>query len=88
MSNRLQFFRERMAAFEANADPQKAIVRGYYVNQPQKSLADTLANRVALRPASTHILAGGIGSGKTTQLLVAKDKINEIGDTYAHDLRG
>jgi len=73
-----------MAAFEANADPQKAIARGYYVNQPQKSLADTLANRIALRPASTHLLAGGIGSGKTTQLLVAKDKINEIGDTYAH----
>jgi len=73
-----------MAAFEANTDPQKAIARGYYVNQPQKSLANTLANRIALRPASTHLLAGGIGSGKTTQLLVAKDKINEIGDTYAH----
>ncbi|MBD2482526.1 hypothetical protein [Planktothrix sp. FACHB-1365] len=84
MSNKLQFFREKMAAFEANTDPQKAIARGYYVNQPQKSLADTLANRIALRPASTHLLAGGIGSGKTTQLLVAKDKINEIGDTYAH----
>lgn len=82
MSNRLQIFRERMAAFEGAANPQEAIESGYYVRAPGKLLAETLSARVALRPASSHLLIGGIGSGKTTQLLVACEKLKEIGDIY------
>ena len=36
-----------------------------------------------MRPSSSHLLIGGIGSGKTTQLIMARDRINEIGDTHA-----
>ncbi|MCJ8281248.1 MAG: hypothetical protein MJK14_15560 [Rivularia sp. ALOHA_DT_140] len=82
MSNRLKIFRERMAAFEGAANPQEAIESGYYVRAPGKLLAETLSARVALRPASSHLLIGGIGSGKTTQLLVACEKLKEIGDIY------
>lgn len=82
MSNRLQIFRERMAAFEGAANPQSAIESGYYVRGPGKLLAETLSARVALRPASSHLLIGGIGSGKTTQLLVACENLKEIGDIY------
>ncbi|MEO0843979.1 MAG: hypothetical protein AAF063_34610, partial [Cyanobacteria bacterium J06643_5] len=82
MSNRLQIFRERMAAFEGAANPQEAIENGYYVRAPGKLLAEKLSARVALRPASSHLLIGGIGSGKTTQLLVACEKLKEIGDIY------
>ena len=83
MSDRLQFFREQMAAFEGTSDPQKAIEKGYFIQQPRNSLASTIANRIALRPSSSHLLIGGIGSGKTTQLMMARDRINEIGDTHA-----
>jgi hypothetical protein len=83
MSNRLQIFRQKMAAFEGTADPLEAIESGYYVNAPGKLLVDTISGRLALRPFSSHLLIGGIGSGKTTQLLVARQQIEEIEDTYA-----
>ncbi|MDJ0733046.1 MAG: hypothetical protein QNJ47_03005 [Nostocaceae cyanobacterium] len=82
MSNRLQIFRERMAAFEGAANPQQAIESGYYVTAPGKLLAEKLSARVALRPASSHLLIGGIGSGKTTQLLVACENLKKIDDIY------
>ncbi|MGD1873019.1 MAG: hypothetical protein ACFB02_08185 [Mastigocoleus sp.] len=82
MSNRLQIFRERMAAFEGAANPQEAIESGYYVKPPGNLLAERISARVALRPASSHLLIGGIGSGKTTQLLVACENLKKIGDIY------
>ncbi|MCT7983042.1 hypothetical protein NG796_07025 [Laspinema sp. A4] len=86
MSNRLERFRKEMAAFEGSADPARSVERGHYVPHPKKSLADTIAGRIAIRPSSTHLLIGGIGSGKTTELLIARDRINELEDTYAHYL--
>ena len=83
MSNRLKLFRERMAAFEGAANPSEAIESGYYVHAPGKLLVDNISNRIALRPSSSHLLLGGIGSGKTTQLLVAYQQINQIEDIYA-----
>lgn len=82
MSNRLQIFRERMAAFEGAANPQEAVTSGYYVTAPGKLLAEKISARIALRPASSHLLVGGIGSGKTTQLLVACENLKKIGDIY------
>ncbi len=83
MSNRLKFFRSQMAAFEGTADPQRAIENGYYVPEPRKS-ASSLITRVGLRPSATHLLIGGIGSGKTTQLHIARNQFNEIEDVSAH----
>jgi hypothetical protein len=83
MSNRLKFYREQMAAFEGTVDPRKAIESGYYVTEPRKS-SSSFITRVALRPSATHLLIGGIGSGKTTQLLVACDQFNKIDGVYAH----
>lgn len=62
MSNRLQLFRKRMAAFEGTADPLEAINSGYYVHAPAKLLVDEISGRIALRPFSSHLLIGGIGS--------------------------
>ncbi len=83
MSNRLQLFRERMAAFEGTANPSPAIESSYYVNAPGKLLGEHISGRIALRPFSSHLLIGGIGSGKTTQLLVACEKINQVEDIHA-----
>jgi Cdc6-like AAA superfamily ATPase len=78
MENLLDFFRKQMAAFEGAANPSKSIESGYYVSEPGKSVSDLIAARIALRPTSTHLILGGIGSGKTTQLLVAFDRINRL----------
>lgn len=72
-----------MAAFEGTVDPRKAVESGYYVTEPRKS-SSSFITRVALRPSATHLLIGGIGSGKTTQLLVACDQFNTIDGVYAH----
>jgi hypothetical protein len=83
MENLLDFFRKQMAAFEGAANPSKAIESGYYVPEPGKSVSDSIAARIALRPASTHLILGGIGSGKTTQLLLGRDRIDELlGNAY------
>jgi Cdc6-like AAA superfamily ATPase len=78
MENRLDFFRQQMAAFEGSADPSKATNGNYYVPFGNISVADSIAGRLALRPTSSHLLLGGIGSGKTTELLIASKKIEQL----------
>jgi hypothetical protein len=77
MSERLQRFRKLMAAFEGTSNPQHAIERGYYVDLPNNPVGE-ITRRVELRPSSVHLLLGGIGSGKTTQLLLAQEHLNQL----------
>jgi hypothetical protein len=79
-SDRLTRFRQYMAAFEGAADPAKSIEHGHYVHAPGQLLVDQIAGRIALRPNSTHLLVGGIGSGKTTQLLIAQKQLEAVED--------
>lgn len=70
MENRLELFRERIAAFDGAADPTRALAQGYMIEEPdQHDATNTLFKRISLRPKSKNLLVGGIGSGKTTQLL-------------------
>jgi len=74
-----------MAAFEGAVDPQRAIESNYYIPEPRKSVSELISRRIGLRPSSTHLLLGGIGSGKTTQLFITCNRINEeVEDVYAH----
>ncbi len=81
---RLQRFRAYMARMNPVADPAAAIREGLYVAPPGLSVADELATRLELEPASTHLVLGGIGSGKTTELLRAAERLKassrETGD--------
>ena len=47
-------------------------------------MAEDLALRLELEPGSTHLVLGGIGSGKTTELLRAQERLqkslSEAGD--------
>ena len=72
-----------MGHFEPSADPRDAVKRGFYVPRPDRSLAEQLAARFELKPGASHILMGGVGSGKTTQLLVAHDRLTATGDVNA-----
>ncbi|MDC3954130.1 ATP-binding protein [Polyangium jinanense] len=83
MTSRLKTFREYMARLDAAANPERALERGFYVERPGRSVGKEITDRVGLRPASTHLLVGGVGSGKTTQLLVACNQLNELEDTWA-----
>jgi hypothetical protein len=83
VSNRLARFRDYMARFDAAASPEHAIERGFYVERPGRSVADEIAARIELRPASTHLLVGGVGSGKSTQLLIAHKRLGKAADLVA-----
>jgi hypothetical protein len=72
-----------MERLDAAADPRSAIVRDLYVPPAARSIADEVVGRLALQPASTQLIVGGIGSGKTTQLLVAEQRLREVRDTEA-----
>lgn len=82
MATRLEKYRAYMAGLDPT-DAQKAIERGLYVRPPGRSVADRIAARAHLQPGCAQALVGGIGSGKTTQLLIARDGIQEAGDTRA-----
>lgn len=72
MTNRRTRFREYMARLNAAASPQQALASGFYVAPPAAlSVAHELSARLELQPASTHLVIGGVGSGKTTELLAA-----------------
>jgi hypothetical protein len=83
VSNRRDVWRDFMGRFEPSADPCDAVTRGFYVPRPGRSLAEQLAGRLELKPTASHLLVGGVGSGKTTQLLVARDRLEATADVDA-----
>ena len=72
-----------MGRFEPSADPLDAVTRGFYVPRPGRSIAEQLAARFELKPSASHLLIGGVGSGKTTQLLVARERLARNEDVRA-----
>lgn len=72
VSNRRTRFREHMGRLNAAASPHQALDSGFYVAPPAElSIAHELSARLELQPASTHLVVGGVGSGKTTEMLAA-----------------
>lgn len=72
-----------MARLAPAANPLDAVREGLYVPRPGRSTADEVSARLELDPTSSHLIVGGIGSGKTTQLLVAHARLSKLPDTYA-----
>lgn len=56
--------------------------QGLYV-EPSGSISERLASSLELQPVGTHMLVGGIGSGKTTQLLRVQQRLEGVGDVRA-----
>lgn len=86
MKNRLELFRSQIAAFDGAADPMSAISKGYFIEEPHQSSTNALFKRISLRPQSKILLIGGIGSGKTTQLLRLQQILQQNSDIgiYPH----
>jgi hypothetical protein len=77
--NRREQFRQFMTSLTTGGVPSRAIEQGLYVPAPS-SVVESLVPRIDLRPASSHLVVGGIGTGKTTQLLMAQVKLRQIPD--------
>jgi hypothetical protein len=84
MKNRLEVFREYMAAFNGASDPAQALDNGFYVEEPRQSVSQVLSNRISIQPESKSLLLGGIGSGKTTQLLKIAELLNHSQENQIH----
>ena len=65
------------------ADPASAIDRDLYVAPPGRSFAAEIAGRMELYPWSHHLMAGGTGAGKSTELLKAQRRLAERPDMQA-----
>ncbi len=82
VANRRDRFRDFMARLDPS-DSATALVSGSYVAWPGQSLADKIRLKAELLPSAAQLVVGGIGSGKTTQLLAARQAIEGLGDTRA-----
>lgn len=80
VSDRLDRFRQYMANLDVSTSVHH---REFYVKPPGQSVADDLAARLEINPRSSHIVLGGIGTGKTTQLILACQRLNALLDTSA-----
>lgn len=65
-----------MARMNPTADPLAAIRDGLFVERPG-SVWSTLQRRLEVDPVSTHLVLGGIGSGKTSELLVSSRSLHK-----------
>src|SRR3954471_7503647 len=72
-------FREYMKRFDPTTDPEQPFRSGFYV-EPPDGIGTKIATRLELEPTSTHLLVGGIGSGKTTELLAIATRLNNVPD--------
>jgi len=72
-------FREYMRRLDPTGDPAQAVAGGFYVTPPN-AVSRRIATRIELEPASSHLLVGGIGSGKTTELIAIERKLAEVDD--------
>jgi hypothetical protein len=73
-------FRAYMQAFNPTAPAQSVIEAGLAYEDLHRSLFKSLAGRADLEPGSQQLLVGGIGSGKTTELLLAVRWLLNQGD--------
>ena len=72
-------FRAYMQAFNPAAPPRDVIEAGLVLEDLHQSLYRNLAARADLEPGSQQLLVGGVGSGKTTELLLAREWLREQG---------
>jgi hypothetical protein len=75
-------FRAYMQAFNPTAPAREVIEAGLVFEDLHQSLYRNLAARADLEPGSQQLLVGGVGSGKTTELLLARRWL----ETQAHSL--
>jgi hypothetical protein len=82
-AQRREKFREYIRKLNPTEPARLTIESGLVVEDLHGSLFRTLAARADLEPGSQQLLAGGTGSGKTTELLMAEQWLKQQGQTLA-----
>ncbi len=75
-------FRDYMRRLDPTGDPVQAVAGGFYV-PPPNAVSQRIATRIELEPASRHLLVGGIGSGKTTELIAIERNLAAVDDLFS-----
>lgn len=73
--DRRQRFKSFMRRFNPSASPITAIDDGLIHEQQERSVFRNLATGADLSPGSQRLVVGGIGSGKSTELLLAQREL-------------
>ncbi|MGH9444921.1 MAG: hypothetical protein ACRD3O_04225 [Terriglobia bacterium] len=79
---RRERFRAYMKAFNPTAPAREVIEAGLVFGGLHSSLFRNLAARADLEPGSQQLLVGGIGSGKTTELILAERWLTDRGHIW------
>lgn len=82
-TDRREIYRRFMGRFNPTVSPKKAIDEGLICQAPELQFYKKLAARADINPGCQQVLVGGIGSGKTTQLLLAQQSLNLHPNTHA-----
>ncbi len=80
--DRLQTFREVLARLDPTRPIRARDEQGWYVERPDK-VATLVANTFHLEPASSHLVIGSIGCGKSTELLEISRRLMTAPDVSA-----
>lgn len=74
-TERKALFRAYMHGFNPTENPSAAIEKGLVERSVEPGLAGQIADRADIDPGCAQAVLGGIGSGKTTQLLLAQQEV-------------
>lgn len=74
-------FRHQLERLEGAGSPRQAIDAGLYVERPRSS--KRLFQRIELKPRAVRVIAGPIGSGKSTELMVLANALSRLPDLWA-----
>lgn len=83
MDSRLDRFRTYFERLDPASRLPGALSDDLYAEPPGRSTGEQLASRLKLAPSSSHLLLGGVGTGKTTQLYRAAEALRSAEDTRA-----
>ena len=82
-TDRKSRFRAYMARFNPTAPALRSIDQKLVVDRGPESVHAQFAVRADLEPGSQQLLVGGIGSGKTTELLLTERLLKQESDVLA-----
>lgn len=80
--DRRERFRSFMRRFNPSAPTKNIIGQGLICHEIGHSIAQKLVAGIDLSPGSQQLVVGGIGSGKTTELLLAERKFAETAQMF------
>jgi hypothetical protein len=83
VNERRKRFREYMGRLDPQVGPRQVLDDKLYVAPPGRAVASDVARRLEIKPVSSHLVVGGPGTGKSTELVLACDQLSEVADTTA-----